>query len=155
MTSSLANQLANIGSVDAARLSVSTSKARPSFLFTPRQAASLSNADIHSLGYNGYLALLSEDPRLERFETPIFGEKAKGTDRALPTPDESAKLDRILGLLLRALAGKFLVRNTGKVLEWCIRRFRWVFCCCACCASSLQASSAGKLTPDGRTPQDQ
>ena len=124
MSSSLASQLAGIGSLDAARLSAATAKSRPSFLFSPRQAASLSNSEIHALGYNGFLSLLSEDPRLERYETPLFGEKAKTTDRALLTKEENAKLDRIIAGLMRAVAGKFLVKNTGKVIEWLIRRFR-------------------------------
>ena len=126
MSSSLARQLAGIGSIDAQRLQASTSKSRASFLFPARQAASLSNNDIHSLGYNGFLSLLDEDARFERYETPIFGEKAKNTDRVLLNKDENDKLDRILGSFMRMLATKLLLKSTGKVLEWLIRRFRCV-----------------------------
>lgn len=127
--SALASQLANIGSassLDASRLTSSTSKSRASFLFSSRQAASLSNSEIHALGYNGFLALLSEDRsgKLARFETPLFGERAKTTDRALLTLEEDAKLDRIIAGMLRAISSRFLVKNTGKILEWLIRRFR-------------------------------
>lgn len=124
MASSLATQLANIGTLDRDRLQASTSKFRPSFLFPPRQAASLSNEDIHSLAYNGYLALLAQDSRFERFENTIFGEKAKVTDRTILTKDENVKLDEALNGLLRLLASRFLLKSTGKVLEWLIRRFR-------------------------------
>lgn len=124
MTSSLAAQLATIGTVDRDRLQAATSKFRPSFLFPPRQAASLSNEEIHSLAYNGYLALLAQDSRFERFDSPIFGEKAKVTDRTILTKEDTAKLDDVLSSLIRLLASKFLLKSTGKVLEWLIRRFR-------------------------------
>lgn len=124
MTSSLAAQLATIGTVDRDRLQAATSKFRPSFLFPPRQAASLSNEEIHSLAYNGYLALLAQDSRFERFDNPIFGEKAKVTDRTILTKEDTAKLDDVLSSLIRLLASKFLLKSTGKVLEWLIRRFR-------------------------------
>ena len=126
MTSTLARQLANVGSLDAERLQAATSKSRASFLFPARQAASLSNSDIHSLGYNGFLSLLADDVRLERFDTPIFGEKAKKTDRMLLTKDENDKLDRVLTSFIRMLAPTFMLKNTGKVIEWLIRRFRCV-----------------------------
>ena len=124
MTTSLARQLAQVGSIDASRLDNPTSKARDSFLFTARQAATLSYTDVHSLGYNGFLALAAENDHLLRFDGPIFGEKAKVTDRALLTKDEDKKLDRNLQSLLIFLGPKFLVKNAGKVLEWLIRRFR-------------------------------
>lgn len=127
MASSLSSQLANIGHPDKDRLlaSSSTSSSRPSFLFPARVAASLSNTDVHSLAYNGFLALLSTDARFERFEKPVFGEKAKGTDRSLLTKEENEKLDRtVIAPLLRLLAKGFLLKSTGKVLEWLIRRFR-------------------------------
>lgn len=139
MASSLASQLANIGPLDRDRLQAATSKFRPSFLFPPRQAASLSNEDIHSLAYNGYLALLAQDSRFERFENPIFGEKAKVTDRTILTKDENAKLDEALDSLLRLLASRFLLKSTGKVLEWLIRRFR-------CDASKITSHS--QASPD-------
>lgn len=124
MTSSLAAQLANIGTLDRDRLQASTSKFRPSFLFPPRQAASLSNEEIHDLAYNGFLALLAQDNRFDRFDGPIFGEKAKVTDRTIVTKEENKKLDDILNALIRLLASKFLLKSAGKVLEWLIRRFR-------------------------------
>jgi hypothetical protein len=124
MASSLAQQLAGIRSVDADRLQAATASSRPSFLFPARQAASLNNSDIYSLAYNGYLALLQDDARLANYEAPIFGEKAKSTDRSMFTKDENARLDEVLGSFLRLLASRFLLKNTGKVLEWLIRRFR-------------------------------
>lgn len=124
MASTLQQQLARIGTLDADRLSAASAKARASYLFPPRQAASLSNNDIHSLAYNGFLSLLGEDARLERFETPLFGEKAKSSDRTLLTKDENDKLDRTLGAVMRMLGKSVLVKNSGKVLEWLIRRFR-------------------------------
>lgn len=127
MASSLAAQLADIGTLDRERLQAATSKFRPSFLFPPRQAASLSNEEIHTLAYNGYLALLAQDNRFERFENPIFGEKAKLTDRTILTKEENVKLDAVLNSLLRLLASRFLLKSAGKVLEWLIRRFRSVF----------------------------
>jgi U3 small nucleolar RNA-associated protein 10 len=124
MTSSLTSQLAHIGTVDRQRLQAATSKFRPSFLFPPRQAASLSNEDIHSLGYNGFLALLAQDSRFDSFDGPIFGEKAKVTDRGLLSQEENAKLDTGLNSLIRLLASRFLLKSAGKVLEWLVRRFR-------------------------------
>lgn len=124
MSSSLASQLAKIGTLDRQRLEGSTSKFRPSYLFQARQAASLGNEEIHALGYNGFLTLCNQDARFEPFENAIFGEKAKITDRALLTRDENARIDATLASLLRLVSSKFLLKSAGKLLEWLIRRFR-------------------------------
>lgn len=128
MTTSLATQLARLGanSLDATRLAAPTAKSRPSFLFPSRQAAALSNTDIYSLGHNGFLALLEQDARLQKYESPLFGEQAKRTDRTLLTKEENEELDGILAGIMRVLASRFMFKNVGRVLEWLIRRFRCV-----------------------------
>mgnify|MGYP001580603730 FL=1 len=123
--SSLATQLATRNTLDSARLSTSQSlKHPPSFIYSPRHAASISTSDLHHIASNAYAQLVAIDPFFERYQQKIFGEEAKRTDRAALTKDENEKLDVVLEKVIRALGRHMMLKPAGVVLEWLVRRFR-------------------------------
>lgn len=125
MSSSLAAQLAQRNTLDSARLATSQSlKHPPSFIYSPRHAASVSTADLHDIASNAYDQLIAIDPFFERYQQKIFGEEAKRTDRSGLTHDENAKLDVVLEKVIRAMGKHMLLKPAGVVLEWLVRRFR-------------------------------
>lgn len=123
---SLSSQLQALGAanINARQLAQNATKHRDSYLFSHRQAATLSNDDIFNLAQNGLAALLQLDPRLSNFEDDLFGDGSKQTDRTLLTKEENEKLDIVLSSCLRTLGPNVLVRPCGQVLEWLIRRYR-------------------------------
>ncbi|GAA97249.1 uncharacterized protein L969DRAFT_91903 [Mixia osmundae IAM 14324] len=125
MASQLAGQLQALQarSLDATRLSTKA-KSTPSYLFRPRDAAALSLEEVHQLGHNGFLALLKLARRLEEYEEALFGENAKRTDRALLTADQNKQLDKTLQAVLRVISPLLMLKPSGYLIEWLIRRFR-------------------------------
>jgi U3 small nucleolar RNA-associated protein 10 len=128
MVSSLATQLAQGSSLNAAFITERTSgkrKATQSYLFTGRDAAEYDLDTVHALAANGLLQLRSLDGRLSNFEESLFSSRARETDRTLQTKEENVKLDATIEDFL-ALIGPFLLEaSAGKVLEWLVRRFRY------------------------------
>lgn len=125
MASSLASQLAARTTLDSTRLASSAAlKNPPSFIYTPRHAASVSTADLHATASNAWEQLSAIDPFFERFHNQILGEEAKGTDRSALTREENEKLSKVLEKVLRALGRHMLLKPAGIVLEWLVRRFR-------------------------------
>lgn len=123
--SSLATQLAARTTLDSARLSSATAlKYPPSFIYTPRHAASVTTADLHATASNAWEQLSAIDPFFEEYQNRILGEEAKGTDRSALTKDENEKLGKVLDTVLRALGKHMLLKPAGIVLEWLVRRFR-------------------------------
>lgn len=119
--STLAQQLQGI---QANNTQESDTRRRASYLFTPRQAATLSKEEIFGLGQNGFQALLQLEPRLDRFEDVFFSDRAKQTDRTLLSKDENEKLDASVAACLQLLGPNVLIRPCGQFLEWLIRQFR-------------------------------
>ena len=127
MSSSLAAQLQARQTVDAGRLS--TTKALrniPTFIYTPRHAASLSVADLHAIAANAWDQLASLDPFFNAHFKEILGEQAKSLDRTGLTKEEDEKVGRTVDKVLRALGKHMLLKPAGVVLEWLVRRFRFV-----------------------------
>ncbi|BGP43235.1 snoRNA-binding rRNA-processing protein utp10 [Rhodotorula kratochvilovae] len=125
MSSSLAAQLQARQTVDAGRLS--TTKALrniPTFIYTPRHAASLSVADLHAIAANAWDQLASLDPFFNAHFKEILGEQAKSLDRTGLTKEEDEKVGRTVDKVLRALGKHMLLKPAGVVLEWLVRRFR-------------------------------
>lgn len=120
--SSLASQLKSIQAANTN--DVNQLKHRPSYLFTPRQAATITKDEIYGLGQNGFQALLQLEPRLDRFEDIFFSDRARQTDRTLLSKEENEKLDLSVGACLRLLGPHVLIRPCGQLLEWLIRQFR-------------------------------
>ena len=141
---SLAAQLRAIGgSLDADRLTAQASRTQPSYLFSPRQAATQSIADVYALGHNGYLALLAKSPGLAPMESILFSDQAKQTDRTMLSREANARLNEELGRALRILSSNILLRPCGQVLEWLIRRFRCAsFNLTGCLNCDMSAQSA-------------
>jgi U3 small nucleolar RNA-associated protein 10 len=120
MPSSLAAQLAQGASLNAAFLIDRTRrKAVESYLFTGREAAQHDLDTIHALAMNGLLQLRSLDRRLASFEESLFSSAARDTDRTLQTAEDNAKLNTTIEEFI-------LEAPTGKILEWLVRRFRYV-----------------------------
>lgn len=125
--SSLANQLKNIASLDAARLtSRSGAPVSKSYLFAPKIAATHDLDAIFSLAQSGFEELLDLDPSMAEFEDELFSEKARRTDRMMLTKKENEDLDETLGRCLRRLGKWIGIMAGGKCIEWLVRRFRLV-----------------------------
>ncbi|SDA02509.1 BZ3501_MvSof-1269-A2-R1_Chr12-3g03653 [Microbotryum saponariae] len=125
MSSSLAAQLAQRTTLDSVRLqSAKSLKNPPSFIFSPRHAASVSNADLHALASNAWDQLSNLDPFFERYHARILGEEAKTIDRSALTKEDNDRLGQVLDKVLRALGKHMLLKPAGVVLEWLLRRFR-------------------------------
>lgn len=126
MSSSLASQLAARHTLDSTKLSSTNAlKYPPSFIYTPRHAASVSTAQLHSIALNAYDQLAAIDPLFtDKLQEQLLGEQAKGTDRASLTKEENEKLSKVLNQVMRSLGKHMLLRPAGVLLEWLVRRFR-------------------------------
>lgn len=80
---SLKQQLKKIGTLDLRNVSESSRKTRPSFLFTPREAADQDLETIYSIAYNGIMELVILDDKFASFEKTLFSERMKSVDRVL------------------------------------------------------------------------
>lgn len=127
MVSSLAAQLAQHASLNTALLvDKSRRKSGESYLFTGREADQHDLESVHALGINGLLQLASLSPILRPFEDSLFSDAAKATDRTLQPAEANAELDKHLAAFLRLLGPFLLEAPTGKIIEWLVRRFRYV-----------------------------
>lgn len=127
MSTSLAAQLQARKTVDQGRLqSAKTLKNPPSFIYTPRHASSVTNADLHALAANAWDQLAAIDPFFGAHFKEILGEQAKTLDRTGLTKEENDRVGKTVDRVLRALGKHMLLKPAGIVLEWLIRRFRSV-----------------------------
>lgn len=101
-------------------------KERPSFLFTPSQAADFDNDAIYALAQPAFHELCGEDRRLHIlgsrfFETPKYGE-----DLSLETIKSiEDDLRPAVAAFLRALCVAHFTKPTAhQALEWMVRRWR-------------------------------
>ncbi|BGP27409.1 U3 small nucleolar RNA-associated protein 10 [Rhodotorula toruloides] len=125
MSTSLAVQLQARQTLDASRLqSAKALKHPPTFIFTPRHAASVSNADLHSLASNAWEQLAALDPFFNAHFKEVLGEQSKTLDRTGLTKEENEKVGKTVDKVLRALGKHMLLKPAGVVLEWLVRRFR-------------------------------
>ena len=128
--SSLAAQLAQHTSLNTSLLA-DRSKRKPtaSYLFTGKSADEHDLEAIHALAVNSLISLASIEPKLSsrRFEDVLFSEGAKDTDRTLLTPERVKEVDGSLEEFL-ALLGPYLMQPVvARILEWLVRRFRYVY----------------------------
>ncbi|BGP11136.1 snoRNA-binding rRNA-processing protein utp10 [Rhodotorula toruloides] len=125
MSTSLAAQLQARQTLDASRLqSAKALKHPPTFIFTPRHAASVSTADLHSLAANAWEQLAALDPFFNAHFKEVLGEQSKTLDRTGLTKEENDKVGKTVDKVLRALGRHMLLKPAGVVLEWLVRRFR-------------------------------
>ncbi|KAI8390372.1 hypothetical protein BD560DRAFT_362243 [Blakeslea trispora] len=122
--SSLKQQLKKIGTVDLRNVSEVSRKTRASFLFSAREAADQDLETIYSIAYNGIMELVILDEKFSVFEKTLFSESMKSVDRVLQSKEENEKLDASINSFLSQLSPYFLLKPSGKVLEYLIRRFR-------------------------------
>lgn len=123
----LAAQLAQNASLNASLL-VDRSRRKPttSYLFTGKDADEHDLDAIYALGVNSLLSLSSVEPKLGKFEDDLFSEEAKETDRTLLTKERITELDEKIEEFLWMLGPYLMEPPTAKILEWLVRRFRWV-----------------------------
>lgn len=127
MATSLASQLAQRQTLDSTKLATAKSlKQTPSFIYTPRHAASVSTSDLHAIACNAWDELQTIDAEFELYQGRVLGEQAKRTDRSGLTRDENERLGQVLDKVLRLLGKYALLKPSGVVLEWLVRRFRYV-----------------------------
>ena len=128
MVSSLAAQLAQGASLNSALL-VDKSRRKPteSYLFTPKEAHQHDLDSIYALGSNGFTQLATLEPSLRSYDNSLFSDQARALDITLQPAEVVAKLNETLNAFL-PLLGPYLLENpTGRVMEWLVRRFRYVF----------------------------
>ncbi|BGP19830.1 hypothetical protein JCM10213_003139 [Rhodosporidiobolus nylandii] len=125
MSTSLAAQLAARAQSSATHTQTTAALKRPpSFIYTPRHAASVSLADLHALADNAWEQLAAIDPFFAAHYREVLGEQAKTLDRTGLTKEENEKVGRMVDKVLRALGKHILLKPAGIVLEWMVRKFR-------------------------------
>lgn len=125
MSSALAKQLDRLRG-ESAR---TKAKGRASILFHAREAEDVDAETVHGMATNGFAQLCKMDPRLARFEEPLFSPAAKSFDRDLSTKEANEAADVHVNAFLRAV-GPYATTPAGqKTLEWLIRRFKCVAVC--------------------------
>lgn len=127
MPSSLATQLAQNLSLNSTLL-VDRARRKPthSYLFTEREADKHDLESIHALALNAFIQLRQWNPALQSYESSLFSDAAKGTDRTLLPLEEAKELHGRISGFLPLLGSDLMEMPTGRVLEWLVRRFRCV-----------------------------
>jgi U3 small nucleolar RNA-associated protein 10 len=125
--SNLAAQLAQHASLNSALL-VDRSRRKPtsSYLFTDKEADQHDLESIYSLAVNAFIQLSSLSPSLCLYEDRLFSDQAKVTDRTLLSTEANHELDEAIGKFLALLGPHLMEAPAGRVVEWLVRRFRFV-----------------------------
>lgn len=127
VSTSLAAQLSKGVSLNASLLADrSRRKQAESYLFTSREADQHDYHSLHALGLNGLSKLKTLDAKFGKYDLNLFSDTARDLDRTLQSESQNTELDRTIGSFLRDLGPYLLESPTSKVLEWVIRRFRFV-----------------------------
>lgn len=127
MPSSLAAQLAQTSSLNSSLL-VDRSRRTPteSYLFTGREADQHDLDSLHALASNAFLQLRQLNPSLRTYYDTLFSDAARSIDRTLLGGDEAKELNGSIARFLPLLGPWLMEAPSGKVLEWLVRRFRYV-----------------------------
>ena len=126
MASSLASQLVQNASLNAALLNPNRRRPTESYLFSAKEAAQHDLDAIYAIGNNGFTQLMPLEPLLKQFERSLFSDAAKNTDRTLLNAEANEELNKQIASLLPLLGPFLLDAPTGRVIEWLVRRFRYV-----------------------------
>jgi len=126
MSSSLATQLAQNASLNASLISTTRRKPAESYLFPASQASTHDLESIHFLASSAFLQLKSVQQSCRKYEAPLFSDAVKDIDRTLLSKERNDELDRNLKAFLRLLGPWLMEGMVGKILEWLVRRFRYV-----------------------------
>lgn len=127
MPSSLAAQLAQTSSLNSSLL-VDRSRRTPteSYLFTGREADQHDLDSLHALASNAFLQLRQLNPSFRTYYDTLFSDAARSIDRTLLGGDEAKELNGSIARFLPLLGPWLMEAPSGKVLEWLVRRFRYV-----------------------------
>lgn len=127
MPSSLAAQLAQTSSLNSSLL-VDRSRRTPteSYLFTGREADQHDLDSLHALASNAFLQLRQLNPSFRTYYDSLFSDAARSIDRTLLGGDEAKELNGSIARFLPLLGPWLMEAPSGKVLEWLVRRFRYV-----------------------------
>jgi U3 small nucleolar RNA-associated protein 10 len=125
MPSSLATQLAQTASLNSSLL-VDRARRKPtqSYLFTGRDAEKHDLESIHSFALNAFIQLRQWNPAIQKYESTLFSDAAKGLDRTLLPAEEVKDLDQKISSFLPLLGKDLMELPTGRLLEWLVRRLR-------------------------------
>jgi U3 small nucleolar RNA-associated protein 10 len=129
MVSSLESQLAQGSSLNAVLLADPSRRASTeSYLLTGREADHHDLDSIHALAASAFLQLRQLNAAFGSYENSLFSDTAKGVDRTLLSREAVTALNKDLAEFLPLLGPYLMEIPTGKVLEWLVRRFRYVPC---------------------------
>lgn len=124
--SSLATQLAQNTSLNASLLSTSRRKPTESYLFPPSQASAHDLESIHFLAVNAFLQLKAVQPLCRKYEATLFSDAIRDLDRTLLNKESAEELNENLAGFMRLLGPWVMEGMVGKIIEWLVRRFRYV-----------------------------
>lgn len=131
MASELSKQLHYLKSVfpdtAAPKLPVSVAE---SFLFDGKRAKQLTTEQIFAIAVSGMNELCALDTRFRPFVDSLFSTQALKTNRELMQNEVNQELDQTLDRFLCLLSPYFLLRSAHKVIEFLIRKYRYVFLTC-------------------------
>lgn len=130
MVSSLAQQLAADASANAALLvsrSKKSSSSTESYLFTSREASQHDLDSILALAQNGIAQLALLNPALSKRPRDLFSDSSREYDRTLVPKEEIIELDAEIGTVLRLVSPYLLQPPAAKIIEWLVRKYRYVF----------------------------
>lgn len=99
-------------------------KKRPSFVFDEAEAADIDNESIYELGMEGFHQLCEKDRLLAEYREILFSPDLVEFDISLQTAKERAESKQIIRDFLLLLSPHFKERNSHKVLEWMVRKWR-------------------------------
>lgn len=122
MSTSLASQLRQLAVPSTSVLQ--DTKKRPSLLFDPREAASISGDVIFEIGQEGFQQLTVKDENFEQFDKNLFHVTAKEVDRNVQSRESNKKIDKTVRKFLVMVSPYILTNSAHKSLEWLIYRYR-------------------------------
>ena len=107
-------------------LDPSSSHKRASLLFAKKDAQNIELQALHTLAMSGVDQLKKQEPRIKPFEATLFSEASQELVREQQSAEANKRLDESLETLFAVLAPHFLLKSTHKMLEYLIRKYRYV-----------------------------
>ena len=121
---------------------------KASFLFDKKDAAKIELDAVYQLALGGLEVLKKHDPRVRPFEATLFSPSGKEVSRELQTKEANARLDESVNTFIALIAPFFMEKHTHYVLEYLIRRYRYVPQVVPTNATPLAHPSSLLVSPD-------
>ncbi|KAL1500856.1 hypothetical protein ABEB36_006280 [Hypothenemus hampei] len=99
-------------------------KKRPTFLFDPKEAASINGEVIYEIGLDGLEQLIQKDEKFSVFRLSLFNNSSIDFDRNVHGKEDNEKLDKHIRKFLITLSPYVLTNAAHKALEWLFYRYR-------------------------------